>query len=259
MLTPDQQSDMKWACQAALLEMCHTDINYPTMRKYILQEATYEQLLNAAFNPFGTDVVYMESADLEDVALTVFLEGYVSTDVLLREEDDKEPKEKGKWRRRAKKAAIGTAAVGAVGTGAAIGAGVSAARKELGATSKGPIGSAVRATGRGIGHVAKSPFTVAKKVSDYADKTKIGSAINKSGAATASHAGGVAKAGLKGAGKGALGTAAVLAAGYLAYKLMKKKGASNSEAAQSAANSAKTPEEKAKWAGKAKAYKSQGK
>ena len=241
MLTPDQQSDMKWACQAALLEMCHTDINYPTMRKYILQEATYEQLLNAAFNPFGTDVVYMESADLEDVALTVFLEGYVSTDVLLREEDDKEPKEKGKWRRRAKKAAIGTAAVGAVGTGAAIGGLAGSTKKTydraragkgMGRVLTKPL-DAGAATARGAGRLAKAAPGAAYKAAKWSAGTS--------------------------AGKGALGTAGVLAAGYLAYKLMKKKGASNSEAAQSAANSAKTPEEKAKWAGKAKAYKSQGK
>ena len=63
MLTPNDREDLRWAMQAALLEQTAVlHENKETVKDYVLQEATYEQLLNLCFNPYSSDDVYLEGA-----------------------------------------------------------------------------------------------------------------------------------------------------------------------------------------------------
>jgi len=72
MLTKQSREDLKWAMKASLLEQT-SQIKEKEARQFVkefvLNEATYEQLLNLTYNPYRDDV-YLEYEKLETVAKT---------------------------------------------------------------------------------------------------------------------------------------------------------------------------------------------
>jgi hypothetical protein len=87
MLTPNDREDLRWAMQASLLEQTKVlqESSKENMKSYILNEATYEQMLNLCFNPYPSDEVYMESEELEVVAKSVIYEMTIDDSEVLQE------------------------------------------------------------------------------------------------------------------------------------------------------------------------------
>jgi len=73
MLTKNDRSDLKWAMQAALIEQSRLVTESRQVSNYILQEATYEQMLNLCFNP-KHKTSYRDAEVLENVAISCILE-----------------------------------------------------------------------------------------------------------------------------------------------------------------------------------------
>jgi len=72
MLTKQSREDLKWAMRASLLEQAGQIQEKEArqfVKEFVLNEATYEQLLNLTYNPYRDDV-YLESEKLETVAKT---------------------------------------------------------------------------------------------------------------------------------------------------------------------------------------------
>lgn len=205
------KKDIKWVCQAALLESIQNRTNKSELKDYILNEATYEQLLNLCFTAHDPNL-YLEAHVLEEAAIyTIIFEAT-------------EDKDKKKGMTAGKAAGIG-AGIGGLTAAAAI-------AKNIGPNKK--FNRSHYKTLRKKYDVSSSEAR--KKIikidkNDQMDKVK--------------------------------GTAGLIAVGALAgyglYRAMRKKGTTQSKAAQAAATKAKTPEEKAKWQAKAKQAAAKGK
>jgi DNA polymerase III delta subunit len=233
MFCEEDRADVKWACQAALLEMSGSTGPSDELREFILHEATYEQLLNLVYNPHHSSEIYFESEQLEELAQECLLEAaasLVSDNLVLMEADEEKKKKSSKLKTAAKVAGV----VGAAGVAGAVAGDVAktAARARQGKGVAGLAYKAGKKVGKTAYNVGKFPAKGAWKATKWAAKS--------------------------GAGSGALAGVAA-GTGYLLYRKLRKSGKSQSDAAQAAAKASKDPQEKAKWAGKAKQYKSSGK
>jgi hypothetical protein len=248
-LCQEDKEDLKWACQAALLE------HAPEMQDFILNEATYEQLLNLVCNPYPTQEVYFEASDLELYAGEFLAECEVDIDgeqLFLYENraqktTNKKPSRVKKW---AKRGAIG-AGIGA----AAIGTGAAA---DMYSTYKRARG------GKGMGRALTVPVDAALGTAKGVGKgaLAVGKGVGKGALAVGVGGAGLAKKAAGSAfGKGAIaGTLAATA--YLIYRKMRKSGKSQSQAASAAAQAANRKgdkEDAQKWQAKARKAKAQGK
>jgi hypothetical protein len=295
MLCKEDREDLKWACQAALLEASSSHPNNEELKKFILEEATYEQILNLACNPYDSKEIYFEAEVIEVAESELFYEFCVGSDLadvnFLMEQEDQEKKKKGSKLGTAAKVAGAGAAVGgaaALGAGGYLAAkGVQGARAGGRSLGKGleRAGERMQKSGR-AGDIRNTAAIWLKKVRSETDPKKKarymetykklkadsektggaragriiadigkGSQMKVPGADTAKKLG-------KGTGKAALigaGIAAATIGAYMLYRKLRKAGKSQSQAAQAAASKAQTPEEKAKWSAKAKEYKAQGK
>ena len=233
MLTKESRNDLKWAMQATLLEQANAiDVTEARhfVKNFILKEATYEQLLNLAFNPFRDDV-YLESEQLEPVAkmfVQESLEGRTGSKAISLLENI--IYEGPKWER-------------------VKGVGKSANEKATKGASY-----IVKKTGEGLKYAAGKAKQAAGGVK------KAGSYVAGKAKQAGSYAAGKAKQGAAAVGKAAvahpksavaIGAAAAGAAGYLVYRKLRAKGASKKEAAKAAAAASKNPDQKAKWQKKA--------
>jgi hypothetical protein len=222
MLTKDSRNDLKWAMQATLLEQANA-INVKEARhfvkNFILKEATYEQLLNLAFNPFRDDV-YLESEKLEPVAkmfVQESLEGRTGSKAISLLENI--IYEGPKWNR-------------VKGVGSRIVSGAKKANEKATSVAKSGVAKAIvgaKVAGQKIGKAAKVVGKIASK-----QASKLGQKAYEHPKSAV-----------------AIGAAAAGAAGYLVYRKMRAKGASKKEAAKAAAAASKNPDQKAKWQKKA--------
>jgi hypothetical protein len=249
MLCKEDREDLKWACQAALLEQAAGSGHYEAMKDFIMKEATYEQILNLAYNPYNSSEVYFESADLEEHASELFMEFCMGPEldgVNIMLEQEEQPKKKSKLKTLAKGAAIGTGIAAGAGIGAA-GYGAYRAKKAGDKFAKAAT-KKLRSSEAG------------KKVDDFLSvgKSPTVKAVRKG----AGYVGGKAAQAGKVLGKGAAvgaGVAAGTIGAYMLYRKLRKSGKSQAQAAQVAANKAQTPEEKAKWQAKARQAQASGK
>lgn len=207
------KNDIKWACQAALLECISNHPHKDILKHFILKEATYEQLLNLCLNE-NTKEIMFESSSLELIA----------SDLILTEADE-ETKKKYNWKKAVRHGALAGGTLGVL-------KGVKSVSDEL-KTPKGKskLSYLWRTAASSNPHMSKS-------------QRKIGV---KMGIGAAKAATGIGK-GIKGA---AIGAAAGLTL-YGLYRLLRRKGKSQEEAAAMVASKAKSPEDKKKWQKKAR-------
>jgi hypothetical protein len=260
MLSPNDREDLRWAMQAALLEQTAVlHENKETVKDYVLQEATYEQLLNLCFNPFSSDSVYMESIDLEHVAKDLIFEmtgvyenlgvvagqdfdldttagkfGLLESLVteLSSSEINKLNSPDGQFKRRMRANAANTVKA--------------FDKKKAAEKTKKAAEAAKKAAAE---KAAKSGKTLVGKLKGAAkqapDKKTAARAMAGVGKTWAKNNKGKTAA-------GAAGAAALAAGAYYVYRKARKAGKDKRQAAQAAASAAKTPEEKAKWSAKAR-------
>lgn len=255
LISEQDKKDIKWACQAALLEMSAYSENREQIRNFVLNEATYEQLLNLTHNAPNC---YTESSVIELFIVESLAES-LGRKLVLEDDQQQEPPKK-------KSSKLKTAAK--IGAGAVGGAMAVDAYK----TAKGPLGK-----------VAGLPVRAAKAAYRYAQggeaaqnlRTKAAEAMKnakdkgnteeyRKAASSAAKSFSQQADNLKrfkharSLGKGALVGGALVTA-YLIYKKMRNSGKSEAQAAQAAASAAKTPQEKAKWQQKAQQARTSGK
>jgi hypothetical protein len=247
MLTPNDRDDLRWAMQAALLEQTSVlHENRETVKDYVLQEATYEQLLNLCFNPYSSNDVYMEAQDLEWVAKDVIYEmtgayGYSNYDL---------DTTAGKFNLLESLVIEADAAQIAKMNKAAEDRRLAYVHKK-----KADIASGKRKA-PGMSGLAKVDKRIAdKQTMDAGRKAQADAArtTKQKAAGVLDKAKGAVK-GMSGKQKAAAaaGGAALAAGAYYVYRKARKAGKDKKQAAQAAASAAQTPEEKAKWAAKAR-------
>jgi hypothetical protein len=245
MLTPNDREDLRWAMQASLLEeSSYLHENNAVVKDFVLEEATYEQLLNLVFNPYSSNDVYMEAEDLEWVAKDVIYEmtgaygdaysmdtthgKFAMLESILYEAKKGEPGmlKKGYESVKGKsQAALNYAGGKVAAAGGKIGRGISRAGEAVGGKGgDGRLAKARGAVGRGIGKVGKAAQ----------DNPKTAAAIT---------------------------AAAAAASAYYVYRKLRKSGKSKSQSAKAAAAAerrAGNMDKAAKWDAKAKAYAAKG-
>jgi len=75
MLKTKDREDLKWAMKKALIEQSAIlTENKKVVQTFVVNEATYEQLINLVFNPYDRDEIYLEAEALEDFAKCVVYE-----------------------------------------------------------------------------------------------------------------------------------------------------------------------------------------
>ena len=285
MLTQNDKSDLRWAMQAALLEQTHVlHENRETVKDYVLQEATYEQLLNLCFNPYSSNEVYMESEDLEWVAQDVIYEMTGVGQYVLESTSDKfnllesiieeklsdysqmrqaiqakgNKKSVGQAERRPKQKDYSDRSRAQLGEDPArvTNSRTKAAPKPRAPRTKAaPIPDGATRTRGSVGMHGpeNSPVPMANRGKALTAREKARAALSNAGTKL-STAANTAKTHV-GANKKAYGAAAGVAAAtaaYYIYRKARKAGKDKREAAAAAQSTAKTPAEKAKWAAKAR-------
>jgi hypothetical protein len=259
MLTPNDREDLRWAMQCSLLEQSKVlteSSSVNTIKEYVLEEATYEQMLNLVFNPYSSQDVYLESDLLEDIAKDVIYEMTGMYNGLV--EDYDLDTTQGKYGLME--------SILAEDWKAKVKAMNDPARQELGkAKAKAARLQKVADTKKAAEAAKKLAADKAKKAAEKAKNpglmSRVKGALDKAGERGNSKL----KAGLgatkgwakqnkgKAALAGTAAAAATAAGAYYIYRKMRKAGKDKRAAAQAAAAAAKTPEEKAKWKAKASA------
>lgn len=224
MLTKQSREDLRWAVKAALLEQSkkiEVKEARQFVKNFILKEATYEQLLNLAFNPYR-DEVYMESDKLEVVAKTFVQEGLSGKSgkkaIALLESYIKEgPTD---WARKVVEPTVHGIGKAAGGVGKAAG------------WTGGKIGDAASYVGGKASGAAKYLGGKASGAAQYVGQKAIEHPKTAVGA-----------------------TAAALATGgYLVYRKMRAAGKSKEEAAAAAAAAETDPAKKDMWMSKSQEW-----
>lgn len=222
MLTKESKQDLRWAMKAYLLEQASVlKEGRDFVQKFVMEEATYEQLLNLCFNP-KRDEVYLEAEELEKVAFKMF--GKSKKVVKESTTDSVEMLEEG-IKDTAKEA--GKKVIAGVWKGAA------AAGKKAGKASE--------TVGKHIQRKGAEALVKAKKLG------------------AAEKLAGMSKKKLGAAALGTTGLAGTGVVGALAYKKMRNKGKTKKESAELAAKIVNDPNQKKIWLERAEKYGKEGK
>jgi len=201
-LTKEDRKDLVYACRKALLEQVRgkgvlTESKKAAAENFILNEATYEQLLNLVYNP-ARETNYMKTEALEKVALEAYAQHLKPAKKAVKESMFKKVEEASVS--QLGKAAVGVAKKAASKVGGSKVAGVA---RKAGATASVPMKKVAQKVGQKAGNVkSKIPTNKAGNI-----RQKIASKVSKGATAVGNNPG---KATL-GVGVAGAGTAALAA------------------------------------------------